>query len=250
MKLLKTFLAAISFMAISISAYAVPATGVLTISNGTLDYDVAGDGDSSAYDAIFGDDLWTYWGSFDFSATLTGTAPAFDENVNWYLSGEGQYEFGWQDVQGNMGDGGDSGAFGPLYLGNGSVDDIFAPGISGYGDILPAFLGALSATPTLTDVILALNNIIDPAFALTLPLPTFLTDISDYVWVSLNGNTISYVSNLGLTIASTGLDASMAKARFGGSLTLTAVPEPGALGLLGLGLIGFAMVARRKRLAA
>lgn len=245
MKLLKTFLAAISFMAISISAYAVPATGVLTISDGTLNYDVAGDGDGSAYDTIFGDDVWTYWGSFDFSASLTGTEPAFGEDVNWYLSGEGEYNSLTMDGQAM---GGASDSFGPMFLGNGSADDVFGAGITDYADILPAFLGALSATPTLTDVIVALNNIIDPAFALTLPLPTFITDISDYVWVSLNGNTISYVSNLGLTYM--GQSPSTASVNFSGSLTLTAVPEPGALGLLGLGLIGFAMVIRRKRLAA
>lgn len=237
-------------MVISLSAYAIPATATLTISNGTLNYDASGDGTGSIYDGIFGEDDWTYTGSFDFSTSLTGTPPAFSENANWFLSAEGWYEFGWVDVQGNAGDGGDAGSIGPISLGYGSADDLFGAGITDYSDILPAIGMALSSTPTLTDVILAVNAILDPSIAASIPLPSMITDISDFIWVSLSGNTVSYVSNLGLTIGSTGLAASMGVANFGGSLTLTAVPEPGTLGLLGLGLIGIGLIARRKRLAA
>lgn len=233
-------------MAISLTANALPASATLAI-NGNLTYSVEGDGVDSSYDAIFGDNLWTYWGSFDFSASMTGTPPAFSENANWYLSGEGGYQYGWinnetQESGGNS----DSGSFGPTYLGYWSADDLFGPAITDYSDILPAIGMALSSTPTLTEVIVAINDILDPSLAFG-SLPSQITDISDYIWVSLSGNTVSYVSTLGLTID--GVDPTDAKMSFGGSLTLQAVPEPGTLGLLGLGLIGIVLVRRRRKVA-
>ncbi len=243
MKLLKTFLAAISFMAFSVSAYAVPMTATLSV-DGNIEYDAAGDGAGSSVDSLFGEQNWTWTGSFNFSTSMTGTAPGFNQDANWYLSGEGGYDYVVSNGQ-TSGSGGDVGSFGPVHLGAGSVSDLFNGTITGYGDILPALAGALSGTPSLTDIITALNGILDPAFA----IPGLLSPaITDNVFFALIGsNTVAFASTLGLSYA--GMPATTALGTFGGSLTLMAVPEPGALGLLALGLIGVVMV-RRKRLAA
>ena len=243
MKLLKIFLTAITFMTFSVAAYATPMTATLSI-DGFVDYNADGDGVGSNLDGLFGDDVWTYYGEFDFATSVTGTPPAFSENVNWYLSGEGDYSL---SVNGSRPTS-DGGAFGPVSLGYGSVDDLFGGAITGYGDILPALGGMLSGTPSLTDIILALNSILDPSLAAALPLDMSITDISDHIFFTLlDSNTVGFVSNLGLTIG--GVSPAMASATFGGSLTLMAVPEPAGLGLLGLGLIGIVMI-RRKKMAA
>lgn len=243
MKLLKIFLTTISFMALSVSAYAVPMTATLSV-DGNVEYDAAGDGTGSAVDSLFGDNNWTWTGAFSFSTSMTGTAPGFTQDANWYLSGEGGYDYVVSNGQ-TSGGGADAGSFGPVHLGAGSVSDLFNGTITGYGDILPALAGALSGTPSLTDIITALNGILDPAFAIPGLVSTAITD--NVFFALIGSNTIAFASTLGLSYA--GMPATTALGTFGGSLTLMAVPEPGALGLLGLGLIGVALV-RRKRLAA
>ncbi|VAX08431.1 hypothetical protein MNBD_ALPHA03-905 [hydrothermal vent metagenome] len=243
MKLLKIFLTTITFMAFSVSAYAVPMTVTLSV-NGSVGYNAAGDGTSSAVDSLFGDKNWTWTGSFDFSTSMTGTAPGFTQDANWYLSGEGDYDYVVSNGQ-TSGSGADAGSFGPVHLGAGSVSDLFNGTITGYGDILPALAGALSGTPSLTDIITALNGILDPAFIIPGLVSTSITD--NIFFVLVDSDTIAFASTLGLSYA--GMLATTASGTFGGSLTLMAVPEPGALGLLALGLIGVVMV-RRKRLAA
>lgn len=243
MKLLKIFVMAISFMAFSVTAYATPATATLSI-DGSVSYREIGDGINSNLDGIFGDGFWTYYGRFDFTTSVTGTPPAFSENANWYLSGDGEYSL---TVDGMTTF--DDDAFGPISLGYGSVDDLFGAVITGYGDILPTLGGILTSPhPSLTDIILALNGILDPSLAAVLPLDMSITDISDHIVFALVGpNTVGFVSDLGLTIG--GFSPSEASADFSGNLSLTAVPEPSGLGLLGLGLIGVVLV-RRKRMAA
>ena len=242
MKLLKIFVAAISFMAFSVTAYAIPATATLSI-DGSVSYREIGDGIGSNLDGIFGDGFWTYYGTFDFTTSVTGTPPAFSENANWYLSGDGQYSLTVDGMTTS-----DSDSFGPVSLGYGSIDDLFGAAITGYGDILPALGGVLSSTPSLTDIIMALNGILDPSLAVALPLPTSITDISDHIVFALLGaNTVGFVSDLGLTIG--GVSPSEASATFSGNLSLTALPEPSGLGLLGLGLIGIVLVRRKKMVA-
>jgi len=246
MKMLKICIAAISFMVFSVSAHALPMTATLSV-DGFVDYNSAGDGDSNL-DVIFGNGNWTYSGELNFTTSVVGTPPAFSQNANWYLSGEGGFDYGWTEGQNTGGDSG-GGSFGPLFLGHGSADDVF--NVAGYGAILPALGAALSGTPTLTEVIMALNGILEPAFALPGALPSFITDIFDNIhFAFLGGNTVGFVSDLPLTID--GATPTEASAVFGGNLTLTAtaVPEPGMLGLLGFGLIGIAVMARRKRLVA
>ncbi len=91
MRLLKICMAAIFFMAMSLGAYAGPltggvlATGKLMIDNGHVTYTADGASNNLYGDGHFAN--MNYYGTFDFSTSLTGNPPTFNQNVNWYLSG-------------------------------------------------------------------------------------------------------------------------------------------------------------------
>ena len=260
MKKLKIMLAACA-MLVSMGSFALPYSATLTI-DGSVDYRALGiesEAIPSPLAGIFGTPgagVMTWFGTFDWSVSETGTAPGFSEDANWFLSGEGGYEYGWAvgpEENPDFSDGGgDVGAFGPAPLGVGSVSDIFSGAITGYGDILPAIGGLLSATPTLTDVLTAVNSILAAPFSLVgLPAET------DSIWFQIvDSNTIAFASNLGLTVNHDGIDRDpdTAGAAFGGSLTLLAeplrseVPVPGIIYLFALGLAGI-FVSRAKRQA-
>jgi len=274
MRILKTFFTAISFAAISISAYAIPATGILSISNGTLNYDVNGDGGNSVSDGIFGANDWTLQGTFDLNYTDSGTPPAFDESVDWNLASSGSFSdlnftavvAGIGLVNASLPDINES--FGPDSLGTGIAGDIFGGGVSSFDEVLTSAFDIFTGTPTLGDLFAVLSDVLGTT--MTFALPDLVTDIADDILLSLSGDTVSFASTEMLSLG--GQTPNTASANFSSSITLDAiasavvdtgngngngggqsvvgVPEPGVIGLMGLGLMGIGMVMRRKHLVA
>ncbi len=201
----------------------------------------------SAFDGITG---LNWAGSMQFGYQVTtGALPAVSQDANWYLSGEGRYGYGFQDISQNRGSGGDSGSFSDIYLGYGSVTDVF--NVSGYGDFIAAY-SALPTIATLTDVINGVDGLLTgtPIANLFGALLPFADSI--YFAEGARPGEVVFASTLPLAIR--GFDEIVfASAKFGGSLTLRAetapVPVPATLSLFALGLAGLGF-ARRKRLAA
>ncbi len=273
-KFLKTSLCAMSFAAISVFAHAVPVTGILSISDGSLAYDIAGDGANSATDTIFGANDWTLQGSFNMFYSQAGTNVPAGDSVDWRLSAQGSATDilfstvipGVGLVNASLAD--NSQNVGPTLLGTGTASDIFGAGVTDFNSILTAAFDVFSGTPTLTDLLGVLTNVVGTATTFT--LPSIVTDIADDILLSLNGNMVSFASTQALSIG--GQTPNSASANFGGTITLSAVAapvvdnghgtipvvdngsgsgivnvsEPGIVGLLGLGLVGFGLAMRRK----
>ncbi len=248
MNRIKTFLVACALLA-SMNAIALPMTATLT-ANGSLDYIASGiEGQVSVdLDSLFGPRDWTYYGTLDWSTSVVGSPPGFSEPANWFLSVEGYYDYEWQEGTTTGGDDNLPGeSFGPIPLGYGSVDDLL--NVGSYGAILSTLGGLLSSTPNLTQVLVAVNSILEPAFQVP-GFPPQITSITDNIFFHVvDSDTIGFASNLGLTIdhdANTRHVPDTAHLDFGGSLTLQAVPVPGIIYLFAIGLAGV-FVSRVKR---
>ncbi len=258
MKKLTAFLATLAMMC-SLSSQAAliqTATGSIDF-DGSLIYDPTAD--DSDWDSALGTDDWNWLGRMTLTPNLVGIPPDFDQVATWDASVGVEFDYaiaGSTDMLPSFTDS-DSGmlATGWLPLGTFAADDIFAPSITSYNDVLLTLLTSFTSTPSLTDIFLAVDAMVLPdlsgMIAGVLP-PTLLTDLTDIangVYFGISGGEILFGSTSGDLILGT-TTINDVNLNFAGSAALraqyTAVPSPAALSLFAIGLIALALPKVRR----
>lgn len=199
-----------------------------------------------------------WFGLMEIGFTVSGDLPPSSAVVDWRLAGDFALTGDWVDAEGDPRVISDNLAF-AVDLGRGSFTDFFG------APLFPTLLAiqAFVSTPRdLNEVLLEIESLTGPLGLPALPDGTVALAVDDGGDGLINGGTLFL--GLGAPLIEPFASQVVPSTLFGlsswdrvdsvdgalrGRLVLTAVPEPAALGLLGIGLLGVTF-ARRRRLEA